>query len=225
MTTVGRDALPQAPTPAVGVEDDWVTLLRSPGPDRDAALRRLHQLLLRAARHQVWSMRTTLPARGPEHIEEIANQAADEAMVALLAKLGSFEGRSRFTTWAYKFAVLHAAVEVRRVAWRGREVALLDAAELPEETGSPADYAEAADLARAVRAGIETALTGHQRRIMLTLLVEAVPIDVLAERLGTSRNALYKTLHDARRRLRAHLIDAGYLTVAAPATTTSRGTR
>ena len=213
MTTVGRDAPPQALGSTVGVEDDWVALLSIPGPERDAALRRLHQLLLRAARHQVSQMRTALPGSGPEHREEIANQAADEAMVALLAKLGTFEGRSRFTTWAYKFAVLHAAVEVRRQAWRGREIALVDLAEPADPTSSPEDYAEAADLARAVRAGIETVLTAHQRRIMLTLLVEQVPIDVLAERLGTSRNALYKTLHDGRRRLRDYLTEAGYLSI------------
>ena len=213
MTTVGRDAPPQALGSTVGVEDDWVALLSIPGPERDAALRRLHQLLLRAARHQVSRMRTALPGSGPEHREEIANQAADEAMVALLAKLGTFEGRSRFTTWAYKFAVLHAAVEVRRQAWRGREIALVDLAEPADPTSSPEDYAEAADLARAVRAGIETVLTAHQRRIMLTLLVEQVPIDVLAERLGTSRNALYKTLHDGRVRLRDYLTEAGYLSI------------
>ncbi len=76
---------------------------------------------------------------------------------------------------------------------------------------SPDAHAEAAQLAHAVRDAITTELTPHQRRVALALLVEGVPIDVLADRLGTTRNALYKTLHDARRRLRAALIDGGLL--------------
>jgi len=76
---------------------------------------------------------------------------------------------------------------------------------------SPAELSEASQLARAVEAVIATALTPHQRRVALALLVEEVPIDVLADRLGTTRNALYKTLHDARGRLRAALLAAGHL--------------
>ena len=76
---------------------------------------------------------------------------------------------------------------------------------------SPAALSEATQLARAVEAAIASELTPHQRRVVLALLVEGVPIDVLAERLGSTRNALYKTLHDARRRLREALTDLGYL--------------
>jgi len=82
---------------------------------------------------------------------------------------------------------------------------------------SPDQYAEGAELADAVRDAIDRVLTPHQRRIALALIVDEVPIDVLAERLGTNRNALYKTLHDARSRLRAHLVLEGYLTPSTPA--------
>ncbi len=159
-------------------------------------------------------MHSMLAGVGSERVEEIVNQAADEAMVALLGKLSTFEGRSRFTTWAYKFAILQAAVEVRRHAWLGREVAL-EAWVDPRELGpSPEQYAEAADLSGAVSHAIDQVLTGHQRRIVLALLVDEVPIDVLAERLGTTRNALYKTLHDARKGLRGHLTTTGHLVPA-----------
>jgi RNA polymerase sigma-70 factor (ECF subfamily) len=129
----------------------------------------------------------------------------------VLGKLSTFEGRSRFTTWAYKFGILQSAVEVNRSLWRHRDVPLDGLPDPPATDASPEEISEAADFCAAVTAAIEQTLTDHQRRVVLALLVDEVPIDVLAERLGTSRNALYKTLHDARRRLRAHLTATGYL--------------
>ena len=195
---------------------NWVEALSTPGPRQDHAMERLHQMMLRASRHQVRRMRSTLAGVGDERLEEIANQAADEAMMAVLAKLSTFEGRSRFTTWAYKFAILQSATEVRRFAWRHREVELDDDAQLQARGPSPASYVEAADLASAVRNAIDVALTPHQRRVTIALLVDDIPIDVLADRLGTNRNALYKTVHDARTRLRAHLIASGHLATPHP---------
>ena len=191
-------------------ERDWLTALGSTGPDREVALRDLHRLLVGAARHQVWRMRGLLPALGAESLEDLANCAADDALTVLLSKIGTFQGRSRFTTWAYKFAILQAANEVRRQAWSAREVELRDDA--PDSTvPGPEAVAEATDLARAVRLAMHVALTGYQRRIAVALLVDEVPIDVLADRLGTTRGALYKTLHVARSRLRAHLVASGHL--------------
>jgi RNA polymerase sigma-70 factor (ECF subfamily) len=193
-------------------DEDWIADLTSDGPVRDDALRRLHALLLRAARFQVSRMSALRAMVGAAQVEDVITLAADEAMVAVLGKLSTFEGRSRFTTWAYKFAVLQAAVELRRQAWSRREVPLDAAPQLIEQRPSPDQYAEGAELAAAVREAIDRVLTPHQRRIALALIVDEVPIDVLADRLGTNRNALYKTLHDARSRLRAHLSLQGYLT-------------
>ncbi|HEX6055484.1 MAG TPA: sigma-70 family RNA polymerase sigma factor [Intrasporangium sp.] len=192
------------------LERDWLTTLASTGPDRDLALRDLHRLLLGAARHQVWRMRGRVPALGPESLEDLANCAADDALTILLGKIGTFQGRSRFTTWAYKFAILQAANEVRRQAWSVREVELRDDAPDSSIPG-PEAIAEATDLAQAVRLAMHVALTGYQRRIAIALLVDEVPIDVLADRLGTTRGALYKTLHVARSRIRTHLIASGHL--------------
>ena len=201
--------------------ENWVEDLSLPGPRQDHAMSSLHQILLRASRHQVWRMRSTLVGVGNDRLDEIANQAADESMMAVLAKLSTFEGRSRFTTWAYKFAILQSATEVRRFAWQHREVEFDDLAHVKERGPSPASYAEAADLASAVRCAIDLGLTPHQRRITIALLVDDVPIDVLAQRLGTNRNALYKTVHDARTRLRAHLIASGHLAEPHPQAGTS----
>jgi len=203
--TTPADLTPPAPG------DSWVAELSMDGPVREEALQRLHAHLLRASRHQVGRMRYLLPGIGARDLDDLAQQAADEALVSVLRRLGSFEGRSRFTTWAYKFAILQAGVEVRRQAWRHREVTLPDAVVLVDPSSSPADLTEAAQLAAAVQEAITTALTPHQRRVALALLVEGVPVDVLADRLGTNRNALYKTLHDARCRLRTALVASGHL--------------
>jgi RNA polymerase sigma-70 factor, ECF subfamily len=206
-----QETHPRPPDP------DWVALLSTPGPEHDAALLQLHQLLVKAARHQVSQMYYGLPAIGAVRVDELVNQAADEAMVDVLGKLSSFEGRSRFTTWAYKFGILHAAVEVRRNMWRHRDLDLDSVLERPALQSSPEQLLEGTELSAAVGHAIEEALTPHQRLVVLALLVDEVPIDVLADRLGTTRNALYKALHDARARLRAHLTLAGYLP-AAPTT-------
>ena len=146
--------------------DDWVHALSIEGPAHHQALRRLHDLLLRAARHQVDRMGTLLDGAGPDVADELSHQAADEAMVALLRKLHTFEGRSRFTTWAYKFGILQAATEVRSQAWRTRQVLLDDSHFTIDLAPSVEEYAETADLARAVRRAIDEALTAHQRRII-----------------------------------------------------------
>lgn len=192
-------------------EESWVSELNGSGPSRHVAQRNLHDLLVRSTRHQVWRLRHQLPGAGEGDLEDLAQQAADDALIAVLAKLDTFEGRSRFSTWVYKFGLLHAGVAVRRQAWRHREVALPDTLDSFDPGSSPEAIVQANDLSRAVRDLVASGLTPHQRRVTLALLVEPVPIDVLAERLGTNRNALYKTLHDARQRLRAGLIIAGYL--------------
>lgn len=200
-----QEAHPRPPDP------DWVALLSTPGPGHNAALLQLHQLLVKAARHQVSQMYYGLPAIGAVRVDELVNQAADEAMVDVLGKLSSFEGRSRFTTWAYKFGILHAAVEVRRNMWRHRDLDLDSVLERPAAQSSPEQLLEGTELSAAVGQAIQEALTPHQRLVVLALVVDEVPIDVLADRLGSTRNALYKALHDARGRLRAHLTLAGYL--------------
>lgn len=190
----------------------WPELLLAAGPAHDEAVRRLHTLMSKAARHQVMYMYPTMPVIGGVRVDDIVSQAADDATVAALGKLSDFEGRSRFTTWAFKFGVLHASNEVRRNVWKHREIDLDGLREPVGTAASPEQHVEHLEFARAVSLAINTVLTPHQRQVAVALLVEDIPIDVLAERMGSTRNALYKTLFDARRRLRARLTAAGFLT-------------
>ncbi|WP_369638829.1 RNA polymerase sigma factor [Nocardia sp. JMUB6875] len=198
----------------VGAQDDeqWSADLTDDGPAGARAVARLREVVLRATRHQVWRLRDLLPGAGAGELEDLAQQCANDAVISVLRQLPTFQGRSRFTTWAYKFGVHHAGVAVRRQAWRHREILLPDVITTAVDNSStPEAILGATELARAVEAALVSDLTAHQRRILLTLVVEQVPIDVLADRLGTTRNALYKTLHDARRRLRASLAASGHL--------------
>ena len=189
----------------------WLRDLRGDGAVRDRAVERLHALLLRAARFETGRRRATHPhLRGD--LDDIAQEAADDALLAVLSRLDDYRGLSRFTTWAYKFALYQASVKVRRRAWQGREIPVEDEAWNVLEGGAarPEDEAEQSELLGAIRDGIATALTPHQRTVLVALALNDVPIDVLAERLQTTRGALYKTLHDARRSLRRELAAAGY---------------
>jgi RNA polymerase sigma-70 factor (ECF subfamily) len=190
---------------------EWLRCLHAEGPDRDAAIVRLHDLLLRAARFEVGRRRPTLPHLRGNELDDIAHEAADDALVSVLARLDDFRGLSRFTTWVYKFALLEAAVKLRRRAWQGREVPLEPGIwGLFADAGlEPDAEAEQTELLTAVQVGISEVLTPHQRRVLVALALNGVPIDVLAERLDTTRGALYKTLHDARRKLRRHLAESG----------------
>jgi RNA polymerase sigma-70 factor, ECF subfamily len=167
---------------------------------RDDAMAELHALLLKAARFEL-HRRRQLPY---DEAEDLATQAANDAMVALLRKLDTFRGQSRFTTWAYKFALLEAGVKARRRAWRGREVQIDEERwpEIPDAGLSAHERLEQQELLQALQRAVRTELTPHQREVFVALALNGVPIDVLAERLGSTRGALYKTLHDARRKLR-----------------------
>jgi len=190
---------------------EWLRGLRAEGPLRDATIARLHALLLRAARFETGRRKTTHPhLRGD--LDDIAQEAADDALLAVMARLDDFRGLSRFTTWAYKFAVYQASVKVRRRAWQGREIPVEEDAWAVVSAGSPgpAEAAEQTELLHAIHTGIEEALTPHQRSVLVALALNEVPIDVLAERLQTTRGALYKTLHDARRKLRRYLAESGH---------------
>jgi RNA polymerase sigma-70 factor (ECF subfamily) len=200
-----------AVSPADAESRDWLRALRTDGAERDEAVARLHTLLLRAARFEVARRRPTLPHLRGGDLDDIANEAADDALMSVLRRLDDFRGASRFSTWAYKFALNEAAVKLRKRAWQGREVPVE-----PEAWGlfagsglEPDAEAEQSELLETLKTAIGSVLTKHQRRVLVALALNGVPIDVLAERLNTTRGALYKTLHDARRKLRDHLTERG----------------
>jgi RNA polymerase sigma-70 factor (ECF subfamily) len=201
------------PAPALDSESrEWLRCLRADGATRDEAVKRLHALLLRAAFFEISRRRSALPHLRGSDLDDIANQAADDALVSVLRRLDDFRGASRFTTWVYKFALLEAAVKLRKRAWQGREMPLEpeDWSVFSSAGPGPAATAEQTELLLAVKTAIAEVLTPHQRHVLVALALNGVPIDVLAERLNTTRGALYKTLHDARQKLRTHLAATGH---------------
>jgi RNA polymerase sigma-70 factor (ECF subfamily) len=183
----------------------WLLALRSSGTEREQAAARLHALLLRAARFELSRRRAMLDGAHGETLEDLAMQSASDALSAVLSKLDDYRFESRFTTWAYKFAILEAAVRTRRRAWQDRELPIDPQAwsAFPATIDDPVEGFETRERLRAITTAIQTELSPHQRDVLTALVLGDVPIDVLAERLNTSRGALYKTLHDARRKLRS----------------------
>jgi RNA polymerase sigma-70 factor (ECF subfamily) len=131
------------------------------------------------------------------------------AWVAALAG----QGGDREAALGRLHALLEAAAKARRMAWRDRELPRPpeDWVAMADPDGRPEAAAEHAELLAALRTAVDEVLTPHQREVVLTVVAGRVPLDVLAERRGTTRGALYKTIHDARRKLRAHLAEAGLL--------------
>jgi RNA polymerase sigma-70 factor (ECF subfamily) len=196
----------ESATPSTA-DDTLAADLRAEGRTQQLALERLHALLLRAARFEIARRRPSLPHLRGDELDDIALEAANDAALSVLRRLDEFRGESRFTTWAYKFALLEAAVKLRKRAWQGREVPLEPEqwTVLAETGATPAATAEQRELLARLQHAIQELLTPHQRQILVAVALNGVPIDVLAERLNTTRGALYKTLHDARRKLREHL--------------------
>jgi RNA polymerase sigma-70 factor, ECF subfamily len=213
--TIERMNSVSPPRSLAGLDDesrDWLSDLRSEGQPRERATARLHELLLGAARFEVNRRKAAMPHLRGDDFDDLAHQAASDALMAILSKLDDFRGESRFTTWAYKFALLEAAVKLRRRAWQGRELPVEPEhwSVMADSAPSPVADAEQRELLEQIEETIKADLSPHQKEVLLAIAVNGVPIDVMAERLNTTRGALYKTVHDARKKLRAGLDRAGF---------------
>jgi RNA polymerase sigma-70 factor (ECF subfamily) len=208
--------VPKARAVPAGLDDEsaeWLRALAEAGPAREAALARLHELLVRIARGEVARRGPRLRISGPE-LDDLAYQAAADALVAITGKLRQFRGESRFTTWAYKFVIFEVSAKIGRHFWRHPAVSLdgEDWERLPSRFGiDPAHEAEWRDLLAAVRRIVDSDLTALQREVFVAIVLNGVPPDALVLSLGSNRNAIYKMLFDARRKLRAALVANGYL--------------
>lgn len=188
-------------------------MLAGTGPRRDAAVARLHEQLLRIARREVARRGPRLAITGPE-LEDLAYQAAADALLAITGKVGQFRGESRFSTWAYKFVIFEVSAKIGRHFWRHPAVPMgaEDWDRLPDRFGlDPARQAEWRDLFAALRRAVDTELTPRQREVFAAIVLNDVPLDTLVAEFGSNRNAIYKMLFDARRKLRAALAANGYL--------------
>jgi RNA polymerase sigma-70 factor (ECF subfamily) len=191
----------------------WLRALTGAGPEREAALSRLHGVLVRVAQAEVGRRAPRLRITGPE-LEDVAYQAAADALLAITGKVGQFRGESRFTTWACKFVILEVSAKIGRHFWHHPSVPFdaEDWDQLPDRFGfDPARECEWRDLLAELRRVVDTKLTARQREIFVAIVLNDVPLDALVIELGSSRNAIYKMLFDARRKLRAALVAGGYL--------------
>ena len=192
---------------------EWLRVLACAGSQREAALARLHDKLVRIAHREVRRRGPRLQIAGPE-LEDLAYQAAADALIAITGKIGQFRGESRFTTWAYKFVIFEVSAKIGRHFWRNPGVPLgaEDWDQLPDRFGfDPAQQAEWRDLLAALHRAVDTELTARQRQVFVAIVLNAVPLGTLVIELGSNRNAIYKTLFDARRKLRAALAANGYV--------------
>ena len=191
----------------------WVRSLSGTGPQREDALTRLHELLVRIALADAGRRGPRHRITGPE-LEDLAYQAAADALLAITAKLGQFRGESQFTTWAYKFVIFEVSAKLGRHFWRQPNVPFVaeDWDRLPDRFGfEPEREAERRELVAALRGAVDDELTERQRQVFLAVVVHGVPLDAVVAELGSNRNAIYKMMFDARRKLRAELVANGYL--------------
>jgi RNA polymerase sigma-70 factor (ECF subfamily) len=212
------DAIPMAAelNPEIALDEDsveWLRSLRGTEEEREAAASRLHQVLLKIARFECHRRNGQLRIVGPE-IDDLAHQAAADALVAVIRKVDDFRGESRFTTWAYKFVMFEVSTKVGRHFWRTPPVAMEaeDWDRLPDRFGlDPARASEWKSLVEVIRRSVDEELTDRQREIFIAVVLNGVSLDALVAKTGSNRNAIYKMLFDARRKLRDSLVTNGYL--------------
>ena len=190
----------------------WLDGLRTSGRDHERCVAALHALLLRVARYEVSRRAGSLQLRGPE-LEDIAQQASDDALMAIRSKIAGFRGDSRFTTWAYKFVMFEVSTKMGRHFWRHRNASMdADSWERLPDPGAvaPDQRTEHREILEALRRAIELDLTPLQQRVFVAVALNEVPMDAMARELGANRTSVYKVLFDARRKLRDSLRTAGY---------------
>ena len=191
----------------------WVEQLQPDHPRHERAVAKLHDVLQRAALHELHRRRGQLGALAGPEFDDVAQQCADDAMMKILARLGEFRGLSRFTTWAYTFVIFEVSGKVARHAWRQHPPSADDSAweQLPDALApTPGDRVERREQLTALTKAIEEDLSRRQREVFVAIALNDVPIDALALQLDSNRNAIYKNLFDARRKLRASLAAAGH---------------
>ena len=211
------DGVTNEPHAATGDRHDdesgrWVEQLRAGHPRHEQAVARLHELLVRVAFHELSRRRSQLGSMAGPELDDLAQQAADDALINIMRRLDDFRGLSRFSTWAYKFAVFEVSSKVARHAWRHQPPSAEELIweRLPDRLSPrPGDRLEQREQLEALAEAIG-ALTERQREVFVAIALNDVAIDVLAVQLGSNRNALYKNLFDARRSLRASLAHAGH---------------
>ncbi len=193
--------------------DQWLSDLRSDGPIQAAALADLRAILLAGLQR---GLTKWLDAYSPE-LENLAQDATQEGLVRILDRLDSFEGRSRFTTWAYKVAIHVALSKLRRKEWgnvsldemldpnpeKGQGISVIS-----PQVGPEMSFEQKETLERMAQI-LEEELTDRQMALMQAVVLQEIPMEAIAQKMGVKRNALYKMMHDARKKLKKRLMLEG----------------
>jgi RNA polymerase sigma-70 factor (ECF subfamily) len=199
--------------------EQWLADLSGPTDAQAAALEDLRQRLQRGIFYYLSRERSDLTHLSNQELTQMAEDLAQDATLRVMENLDSFRGDSRFTTWATKIAVRVAISDLRRARYKDFSLDDLtaDGELLPGPLASspapgPEDATERSDVMVKITQALEQVLTERQYQALSAVALQGVPLEVVAERMGTNRNALYKLLHDARRKLRAHLESQGLST-------------
>lgn len=199
--------------------DQWLAELRAEPPEQTQAINDLRERLKRSIFYYLSRERSDLSDLATQEIDQMAQDIAQDAVLRVLDNLDSFRGASKFTTWATKIAIRMAISDLRRAHYKdyslddltiGGELmpSLSDAQPAPTQgtrPPNPESATERDDVLEKIGLAIDEALTERQRAALVAIAIDGVPMEIVAERLDTNRNALYKLLHDGRKKLRAHL--------------------
>jgi len=190
--------------------EQWVADLSVPGEAQEDALSDLRSIILRGL---PYALSNWLSPSDPQ-FESLSEEVAQDTLLRVLDSLHTFEGRSKFTTWVHKIAVRIALTELRRKRWR--DVSLDELTEnvpgegfLAAQEAGPDVVAEQSDMIAHLQRVISEELTEKQREALIATRIHGMPMEEVARRMGTNRNALYKLLHDARQRLKSRLEEEG----------------
>ncbi len=203
--------------------EQWLADLQGTSEAQSAALEDLRRRLQRGIFYYLSRERSDLTHLSTQELNQMAEDLAQDATLRVMENLSSFRGDSRFTTWATKIAVRVAISDLRRARYKDFSLDDLtaDGETLPAGatngiTGTPIigpeSKTERADVLQKINQAMDEALTERQHKALVAVALQDVPLDQLAEEMGTNRNALYKLLHDARRKLRSHLESQGLST-------------
>lgn len=195
----------------------WMRALATDGVGHEAGVAKLYRTLVKFGYTEARRHGSRVRLDGPE-LDDIVHQAAADATMTICRKVGTFRGECRFTTWAYRFVAYNVCSKINRHFWQHPSVNLDDNESVLPHAGAalrPEVQAEFGDLLRAVHRACAESLTDRQRIVFEAVVVKGTPIRQLAGELGSTPNALYKTIFDARRKLRAALRESGHLGVSA----------
>ncbi len=195
---------------------EWKQDLGNKGPVREAALVDLREIV---AKGLPYALSHWLSSTDP-HFEALVEESTQETLLKVLSSLHQFEGRSKFTTWVFKIAVRVAISELRRKRWKDTSLDdLLTGENALERVGLMADVApgpenvvEQSDILSRLERILSESLTEKQRNAIIAIRIHDIPIEEVARKMGMTRNALYKLLHDARLNVKRRMAEQGITT-------------